>query len=55
MGIIAAIGRRAPRTRALVALIYGALLLGAVLKPSAATPELLVHRGRAVVFEDIDD
>ncbi len=28
---------------------------GAVLKPSAATPELLVHRGRAVVFEDIDD
>ncbi len=28
---------------------------GAVLKPSAATPELLVHRGRAVVFEGIDD
>ena len=28
---------------------------GAVLKPSAATPELLTHRGRAVVFEDIDD
>ena len=28
---------------------------GAVLKPSAATPELLSHRGRAVVFEDIDD
>lgn len=28
---------------------------GAVLKPSAATAELLVHRGRAVVFEDIDD
>lgn len=28
---------------------------GAVIKPSAATPELLVHRGRAVVFEDIDD
>ncbi|GGB93769.1 dihydroxy-acid dehydratase [Marinobacterium zhoushanense] len=28
---------------------------GAVLKPSAATPELLRHRGRAVVFEDIDD
>ncbi|MBX2884160.1 MAG: dihydroxy-acid dehydratase, partial [Granulosicoccus sp.] len=28
---------------------------GAVLKPSAATPELLVHKGRAVVFEDIDD
>jgi L-arabonate dehydrase len=28
---------------------------GAVLKPSAASPELLCHRGRAVVFEDIDD
>jgi dihydroxy-acid dehydratase len=28
---------------------------GAVLKPSAATPQLLKHRGRAVVFEDIDD
>ena len=28
---------------------------GAVLKPSAATPSLMVHRGRAVVFEDIDD
>jgi L-arabonate dehydrase len=28
---------------------------GAVIKPSAATPELMVHRGRAVVFEDIED
>jgi L-arabonate dehydrase len=28
---------------------------GAVLKPSAATPKLMKHRGRAVVFEDIDD
>ena len=28
---------------------------GAVLKPSAATPKLLRHKGRAVVFEDIDD
>jgi L-arabonate dehydrase len=28
---------------------------GAVLKPSAASPHLLSHRGRAVVFEDIDD
>ncbi|WP_181298842.1 IlvD/Edd family dehydratase [Pseudomonas sp. Q2-TVG4-2] len=28
---------------------------GAVLKPSAATPELMQHRGRAVVFEDFDD
>ncbi|MFO1224677.1 MAG: IlvD/Edd family dehydratase [Burkholderiaceae bacterium] len=28
---------------------------GAVIKPSAATPELMVHKGRAVVFEDSDD
>ncbi|MYN45435.1 dihydroxy-acid dehydratase [Pseudoduganella sp. FT93W] len=27
---------------------------GAVLKPSAATPELMQHRGRAVVFEDFE-
>ncbi|HUC19327.1 MAG TPA: IlvD/Edd family dehydratase [Acetobacteraceae bacterium] len=28
---------------------------GAVLKPSAATPALMQHRGRAVVFDNIDD
>ena len=28
---------------------------GAVIKPSAATPELMKHTGRAVVFEDSDD
>jgi dihydroxy-acid dehydratase len=28
---------------------------GAVIKPSAATPALMQHRGRAVVFEDIED
>lgn len=28
---------------------------GAVLKPSAASPELMQHTGRAVVFEDIED
>ena len=28
---------------------------GAVIKPSAATSSLLVHTGRAVVFEDIED
>ncbi|WP_321333220.1 L-arabinonate dehydratase [Breoghania sp.] len=27
---------------------------GAVIKPSAASPHLMKHRGRAVVFEDID-
>jgi dihydroxy-acid dehydratase len=28
---------------------------GAVIKPSAATPALMVHRGKAVVFETIED
>jgi dihydroxy-acid dehydratase len=28
---------------------------GAIVKPSAASPELLQHRGRAVVFESIED
>ncbi|MDR6940247.1 IlvD/Edd family dehydratase [Mucilaginibacter pocheonensis] len=28
---------------------------GAVLKPSAASTELMIHTGRAVVFEDIED
>lgn len=28
---------------------------GAVLKPSAASPELMSHKGRAVVFESIED
>jgi len=28
---------------------------GAVIKPSAATPKLMVHTGRAVVFEDSND
>lgn len=30
-------------------------LNGAVIKPSAATPALMQHRGRAVVFESIED
>src|SRR5205085_8643755 len=28
---------------------------GAIIKPSAATPALMTHRGRAVVFENGDD
>lgn len=39
-----------------IAVIRGNLApKGAVLKPSAASEHLLTHRGRAVVFEDIDD
>src|SRR5204862_850102 len=28
---------------------------GAIIKPSAATPKLMKHKGHAVVFEDIED
>ena len=28
---------------------------GAIIKPSAASPELVVHRGRAVVFDSVED
>ena len=39
-----------------IAVLRGNLApLGCVLKPSAATPELLVHKGRAVVFENVED
>jgi len=39
-----------------IAVLRGNLApLGAVFKPSAATPKLMRHKGRAVVFEDIDD
>jgi L-arabonate dehydrase len=39
-----------------IAVLRGNLApLGAVIKPSAATPALMVHSGLAVVFEDIED
>jgi L-arabonate dehydrase len=39
-----------------IVVLKGNLALnGAVLKPSAATPALMKHRGRAVVFETIED
>jgi dihydroxy-acid dehydratase len=39
-----------------IVVLKGNLALnGAVIKPSAATPVLMQHRGRAVVFEDIED
>ena len=38
-----------------IAVLHGNLCPnGAVLKPSAATPELMKHKGRAVVFENIE-
>ena len=39
-----------------IAVLKGNLAVnGAVIKPSAATPALMKHRGRAVVFESIED
>src|SRR5579862_398226 len=44
------------REHAGIAVLRGNLApSGAVIKPSAATPRLLQHRGRAVVFETIED
>jgi L-arabonate dehydrase len=44
------------KARAGIAILRGNLAPdGAVIKPSAATPKLLKHRGRAVVFESIED
>jgi len=39
-----------------IAVLHGDLAPhGAVIKPAAASPELLTHRGRAVVFDSIED
>ena len=44
------------KERAGIAVLRGNLAPGgAVVKPSAASPHLLKHRGRAVVFSDIED
>jgi len=44
------------RARAGIAVLRGNLAPdGAVIKPSAASPHLLKHKGRAVVFESIED
>jgi dihydroxy-acid dehydratase len=39
-----------------IAILYGNLAPdGAVIKPSAASPHLMQHRGRAVVFDSVED
>jgi len=44
------------KEKAGIAILRGNLApRGAVIKPSAATPALMVHTGRAVVFEDSND
>jgi dihydroxy-acid dehydratase len=49
--------RQAPlQLNAGIAVLYGNLAPdGAVIKPAAASPELLYHRGPAVVFDSIED
>jgi dihydroxy-acid dehydratase len=44
------------KSKAGIAVLHGNLAPdGAVIKPSAASPQLLQHRGRAVVFESIEE
>lgn len=44
------------KTKAGIAVLRGSLApAGAVIKPSAATPKLMKHGGRAVVFENVED
>ena len=44
------------KDKAGIAVLHGNLApRGAVIKPSAASPALMVHTGRAVVFENIED
>jgi dihydroxy-acid dehydratase len=44
------------QARAGIAVLYGNLApTGALIKPAAASPELLRHRGRALVFDSIED
>jgi dihydroxy-acid dehydratase len=39
-----------------IAVLYGSLApTGAIIKPAAATPALLRHRGRAMVFDSVED
>ena len=39
-----------------LAVLYGNIApTGAIIKPTAASPELMVHKGKAIVFEDHDD
>jgi len=39
-----------------IAVVYGNLCQnGAIIKPSAATAELMIHKGKALVFENIED
>jgi L-arabonate dehydrase len=44
------------KDKAGIAVLYGNLApSGAIIKPAAASPDLLQHRGRAIVFESIEE
>lgn len=53
--VIASIEKPFNQTSGIVVLKGNICENGAVLKPSAATKELMQHTGKAIVFEDIDD
>ncbi len=53
--VIAAIDKPFNKTSGIVVLKGNLCETGAIIKPSAASPQLMTHTGRAVVFEDIDD
>ncbi len=53
--VIASIDRPFNTLSGIVVLKGNLCETGAIIKPSAASPELMKHTGKAVVFEDIDD
>ncbi len=53
--VIASLGKPFKSETGLVVLKGNLCENGAVLKPSAASPELMQHKGQAVVFENIED
>jgi len=53
--VIAPLANPVQREAGCVVLKGNLALNGAVMKPSAASPSLMKHRGRAVVFESIED
>jgi dihydroxy-acid dehydratase len=53
--VITAFGRPFKKNTGIAVLRGNLAPNGAIIKPSAATPKLMKHKGRAVVFENIED
>ncbi|HKK46212.1 MAG TPA: IlvD/Edd family dehydratase [Balneolaceae bacterium] len=53
--VIASVGDPVKEEAGIVVLKGNLCEDGAIIKPSAATPELMTHRGQAVVFDSIED